>query len=241
MKRNILLLLIFSFLLGCIPKKENPAVIATAKMEQSWWKERHEKVLEQLKNDPKLILIGNSITHMLDDSTRRPVREKYLNRYNTINMGFSGDRTENVIWRLQNGEIEGIHPKLAILLIGTNNTDGNHYTEITQPKELAGAIWKICSIIRDKLPDTEILLIGILPYGYNENLRNNINKATNKIISTFPGKDSKIHYCDIGSIYLDKNGNVRKDLMSDYLHPNAEGHMLMFKALENDLVKFIGE
>ena len=136
MKRNLLLILFVILFLGCTPKKENSAAIATSKLEHNWWKERHEKVLEQLKNDPKLILIGNSITHSLDDSTRRPVWEKYLDKYHAVNMGFSGDRTENVIWRLQNGEIDGIHPKLATLLIGTNNTDGNHYTKLHNRKNL---------------------------------------------------------------------------------------------------------
>ena len=160
---------------------------------------------------------------------------------NTGRWGYSGDRTENVIWRLQNGELDGIHPRLATLLIGTNNTDGNHYTEITQPVDLAGAIWEICAIIREKLPETDIILLGILPYGYNENLRNNINMSTNKIISAFPDKDPKIHYRDLGYLFVDEKGKVNKELMPDFLHPNAEGHRLMFEALKKDMIRYIGE
>ncbi len=214
---------------------ENPAAKATLK-DNSWWKDRHENIVKTNKTkNPQLILIGNSILNMLDNSDRKPVWEKYLNKYNAVNMGFSGDRTENVIWRLENGEIDGINPKVALLLIGTNNTDGNHYLEITQPKELAEATWKICKIIREKLPETEILLLGIFPYGYKPNHRDNINKATNKITSKFPEKDSHIHYRDIGTIFIDANGKVKKSLMSDFLHPNAEGHLLMFQAIENDI------
>ncbi len=98
--------------------------------------------------------------------TGRILWEQYLNDLDAVNMGISGDRTENVIWRLQNGAIDGINPKVATLLIGTNNTDGNHYLEISTAEELAEGIWKICEIIREKLPDTEIVLLGILPYGY---------------------------------------------------------------------------
>lgn len=214
---------------------DNPAAVATPK-DNSWWVTRHEKVIETNKTkNPQLILIGNSILNMLDNIDRKPVWEKYLNKYNTVNMGFSGDRTENVIWRLENGEIDGIHPKVALLLIGTNNTDGNHYLEITQPDELAAATWKICTIIRKKLSDTEILLLGIFPYGYKPNYRNNINQATNKITSKFPERDAHIHYRDIGNIFLDANGEVKKSLMNDYLHPNVEGHLLMFQAIENDI------
>ncbi len=185
--------------------------------------------------NPELILIGNSILNSLDNSDRTAVWEKYLYKYNTVNMGFSGDRTENVIWRLQNGEIDGISPKVALLLIGTNNTDGNHYLSITQPKELAAATWKICEIIREKLPNTQILTLGIFPYGYKPNFRNNINKATNRIVSGFPAKDDHIHYLDIGKVFVDENNSVKKSLMPDYLHPNAEGHLLMFGAIENNI------
>jgi beta-glucosidase len=112
-------------------------------------------------------------------------------------MGFSGDRTENVIWRLQNGSLEIIGPKVAVILIGTNNTDGNHYLNISTPEELAGGIWRICEIVSKKLPDTKIILMGILPYGYKPNHRDNINKATNSLISKFPEKNPNIYCTDV--------------------------------------------
>ncbi len=148
--------------------------------------ERHQTILSRLTKNPELILIGNSIIHSLDNENRQEVWEKYLDRYRAVNMGFSGDRTENVIWRLQNGSLENINPKVAVILIGTNNTDGNHYINISTAEELAGGIWRICEIVKEKLPDTKILLLGILPYGYKPNYRNNLNKATNSLISKFP-------------------------------------------------------
>ncbi len=238
--RRILVLSIILFW-GCHGRYDRSALIPTDKLNQSWWKERHEKVLSELKKDPGLILIGNSILHSLDEEDRGAVWSEYLNQYRAVNMGFSGDRTENVIWRLENGELEGIHPKVALLLIGTNNTDGNHYEKVTQPEELSEAIWKICEIIREKLPETEILLMGILPYGYKPNYRDHINKMTNKIIKNFPHRNPHIHYVDIGSIYLDEAGKVRKDLMPDFLHPNAEGHMLMFKALTPEIKRLMNK
>ena len=224
---------------GCAPKvnsvvSENLAS-KSIEIEEDWWSNRHQTILLGLKTNPNLILVGNSIFHSLEEEDRKEVKAKYLDRYRTLNMGVSGDRTENVIWRLENGALEGISPKVAIVLIGTNNTDGNHYLNISTPTELADGIYKICDLIHRKLPDTEILLMGILPYGYNANLRNNTNKATNQLISAFPEKNPKIHYIDIGPEYIDKNGKVNKELMPDYLHPNAEGHMLMFKALDSDI------
>ncbi len=239
MKNIALLVILLSFVTGCDQKKTNLATIPTDKLNSNWWNERHQKVIANNKTNPELILIGNSILNSLDDSTAMPVWEKYLNSYKVVNMGFSGDRTENVIWRLKNGEIDDIEPKLALLLIGTNNTDGNHYLNITQPEELAEGIWEICQIIREKLPNTQILLLGIFPYGYKPNYRDNINKATNEIISGFPEKEENIHYRDIGSVFVDEESKVKKSLMPDYLHPNTDGYLLMFEALEHDIFELM--
>ena len=83
--------------------------------------------------------------------------------------------------------------------------------------------------------------MGILPYGYKPNHRNNINKATNSLISKFPEKNPNIHYTDIGHIYQDTEGKVRQELMPDYLHPNPEGHLLMFEALEDEITGMMVE
>ncbi len=213
-------------------QRPNSAVIPANHLDRKGWRERHYKLLEKVKSsNPKLIIIGNSIMQNLDNLENKIIWDLYLNSLDAINMGISGDRTENVIWRLQNGCLEGINPKVAILLIGTNNTDGNHYLEISTPEELSEGIWKICSIIREKLPETEIILLGILPYGYKPNHRDEINKATNKIISGFPHKESKINYCDLGYLFLNPNGSVNGKLMPDYLHPNVEGEKLLFETL----------
>lgn len=209
---------------------DNPAAIAQKKEDEGWIK-RHQTILDRRTPEAKLILIGNSIFHSLDKDDRSKVWEKYLNPFQTINMGISGDRTENVIWRLENGSLENINPKVAVVLIGTNNTDGNHYLSISTPEELAGGIKKICSLISEKLPDTEILLMGILPYGYKPNHRDNINKATNHLISKFSEDNAGIHYIDISQVYYNDQGKVIRELMPDFLHPNPEGHELMFEAL----------
>ena len=241
MKKLLLLAVSLPILIGCHQQTKNLATLPTDKLYSNGWKKRHQQVMANNKTNPELILIGNSILHSLDDTSRLAVWEKHLNKYRLVNMGFSGDRTENVIWRLQNGEIDGINPKLALLLIGTNNTDGNHYLHITPAEELAEAIWEICQIIRKKLPETQILLLGILPYGYKPSHRNDINKATNNIISSFPHRDENIHYRDIGAIFLDAESKVKKSLMPDFLHPNTEGYLLMFEALENDILELMND
>ncbi len=232
MKNTLLILFLTIAFISANAQRPNSAVIPAHHLDRKGWRERHEQILEKIRSsDPKLIMIGNSITHNLDLPDRKLFWDQYLNSLNSVNLGISGDRTENVIWRLQNGEIDGINPKVATLLIGTNNTDGNNYLEISTPEELAEGIWKICMIIREKLPETEIVLLGILPFGYKPNHRDETNKATNKIISRFPEKDSNIHYYDLGNLFLNENGTVNNKLMPDYLHPNVEGHNLVFDTL----------
>ncbi|MCK0157067.1 GDSL-type esterase/lipase family protein [Cellulophaga sp. F20128] len=242
MKKRIGVVLLISVVLwSCSPKKNNNknegvvGNLATMSVqgEGAWWLARHEAILSNLKKNPELILLGNSIFHSLDNEDRTPVWERYLNKYSTVNMGISGDRTENLIWRLNNGLLEDINPKVAVLLIGTNNTDGNHYLTISTPEELADGISTICEIVTEKLPNTKIVIMGILPYGYKPNHRNTVNKETNALISKFPKKNKNLTYIDISSTFTDSLGNVKRVLMPDYLHPNAEGHMQMFTALDS--------
>jgi lysophospholipase L1-like esterase len=245
MKKIVLVLSALLFLVSCAPQEkttvyENPAAVAVTG-EGDWWPERHQTIVDRLDTNPEMILIGDSIFHSLDNEDRQEVWTKYLDQYHTVNMGISGDRTENVIWRLQNGSLENINPKLAVILIGTNNTDGNHFLSISTPDELAGGIWKICETVNQKLPETKILLMGILPYGYKSNYRDNINKATNELIAKFPERNPGIHYIDIGNAYLDEQYKVMDKLMPDYLHPNAEGHLLMFQALEEEITRLMKE
>ena len=246
MNKSKLLFLVLCFVVGCSSQKkatvfnsnENKAAVALKKSGRGW-AERHQTILSRLGMKPELILVGNSIFHTLDNEDRKEVWTKYLNKYHTVNMGISGDRTENVIWRLQNGSLEKVEPKVAIVLIGTNNTDGNHYMTVSTPEQLSEGIWKICDIIGEKLPNTKILLMGILPYGYNPNHRNELNKSTNELISKFPVRNTNITYVDISAIYPNADGKVKKELMPDYLHPNAKGHLLMFEALEKEIEKLL--
>ncbi len=219
----------------------NTAALSTSNMDVNWWKNRHEKVLKNnIEFNPQLILIGNSITHALDDEGNKEFWDNYLKAYNTVNMGFGGDRTENVIWRLENGELDDINPKLATLMIGTNNTDGNNFEEVTNPEDLAEGIWKICSIIHEKLPDTEIALLAIFPFGHKpEVYRNTLIQKTNAIIKNFPDKNEKIHYFDVGHVLENEDGSLSYDLMPDYLHPNTEGYRLIFDALAPEIEKLM--
>ena len=152
-------LIFFSFFLAASAAdktKKNPPAIQ-AQRPQQWWYERHqEKLLEVKNNDAELVLIGDSITHYWE---RSPSYSYFFGDRKTLNLGYGGDQTQNVLWRLRNGELEGLKPKVISLLIGTNNSNN-----CTPAATLLG-IKKILTELRLRLPKTKILLSSILPRG----------------------------------------------------------------------------
>lgn len=149
-----------------------------------WRKARHGAILRLNKEiQPQLIFIGDSITHQFG-GTKTPGGDgcrdygiaswnKYYAPRKAVNMGFSGDQTGHVLWRLKNGELDGIAPKVAVLMIGTNNARAH------TPEQVAGAIGAIIETIHEKSPQTQVLLLGVFP-------RHHKNEAPALI--AFPGK-----------------------------------------------------
>lgn len=125
------------------------------------WLKRHEGFNQQVKQgDFDLVFIGDSIT----DGWRgngKEVWQKYYGHRKALNLGIGGDRTQHVLWRLENGNVDGIHPKLAVVMIGTNNSNNDDYTA----EEIADGIKAIVAKLREKLPETKILLLGVFPRG----------------------------------------------------------------------------
>ena len=120
------------------------------------WMKRHEsfnKRVDEGKVD--LILIGDSITHGWEGKGKS-VWEKFYGKRNAVNLGIGGDRTQHVMWRLDNGNVKGISPKVAVVMIGTNNSGNN------SPEEIADGLAAITKQLRAKLPETKVLLLCLL-------------------------------------------------------------------------------
>lgn len=212
--------------------------IQTAKWAEKWWMPRHEEKLAALKTVEKvdLLMVGDSITHGWE-SGGKPVWEKFYAKRNAFNIGFSGDRTEHVLWRLQHGTVKGISPKLAVIMIGTNNT-GHRQDD---PKDTAAGVEAIVKELQKQLPETKILLLAIFPRGADgtDKLRQ-INEATNKLVAKF-ADDKKVFYLDINSTFLEAEGVLPKSIMPDLLHPNEKGYGMWAEAMEPTIAKLLGE
>jgi len=184
---------------------------------------RHEGFLKDLKaHDGKvgILFVGDSIT----DGWRGQGKDVFAKTYGSMdpyNIGIGGDKTEHVIWRLQHGEIEGISPKVAVLMIGTNNLGPNTNEEIVK------GVTKVVKILNDKLPTTKVLLLAIFPRANkaDDPLRGRIT-AINEEIAKLDDGGQHVKYLDIGKKFLEADGTLTKDIMPDYLHPNAKGYQI---------------
>ena len=143
-----------------------------------------------------------------------------------MNLGIGGDRTQHVIWRMQNGNLDGINPELAVVMIGTNNAGSD------SSRDIANGVEKITSVLLEKLPNAEILLLGIFPRGENaENRYRLINEGANEIFSRLQSRN-RVHYLDIGSNFLSTNGGLSKEGMPDLLHLNEGAYRTWAESIE---------
>ncbi len=198
----------------------------------SWWMPRHLQKLEEVKakKNAQVIFIGDSITQGWEKDGFNVWNHNYA-KYNAVALGFGGDRTENVLWRLQQGEVDGLNPKVAVLMFGTNNT--GHRQE--NPQTTAAGIKRNLDELQQRLPNTKILLLAIFPRDEKPDgeLRQ-INNGVNAIISGF-ADNKKIFFLDINKSFLDANGVLPKTIMPDLLHPNEQGYEIWAKAMESTL------
>jgi beta-glucosidase len=223
------------------------AVTPLPRSTPDWWMPRHQAVLERIaQGNVDLLMIGDSITHGWEGAGKEVWDQYYASR-NAVNMGFSGDRTEHVLWRLQNGEIENINPKLAVLMIGTNNSGGEQYTA----EQIADGIKAIVCTLRTKLPDTKVLILAIFPRGDaaqrldkahgatpNEQWVKN-DKASQLASGLADGR--MIFFLDINKAFLNDEGVLTRDVMPDLLHPKQKGYPLWAEAMEPTLAGLLGK
>ncbi|MBN2376411.1 MAG: hypothetical protein JXD22_08420 [Sedimentisphaerales bacterium] len=213
--------------------KEHSAVISAHR--HNWWSARHEQVLDQIKGKVDLIFVGDSITHGWEKAGKE-LWDKYYAPRNAVNMGFSGDRTQHVLWRFEHGEIDGISPKLAILMIGTNNSNKQDNTA----EEIADGIKAICAQMRWKLPKTKILILSIFPRGEKPSPQREKNAKASELAAQIADNDM-IYYLNINDKFLEADGTLSTDIMPDLLHPNEKGYKIWAEAIEPTVAKLMGE
>ena len=207
---------------GPAPAAPDPALAATTPAVKDPL--RHQQFLERLAVDPNvgLVFLGDSIT----DGWPRTGESSWLKfaPYQPADFGVSGDKTEHLLWRITHGELDGIHPRVAVIMIGTNNVGRD-----TPATEAAG-VTKVVETVREKLPQTKILLLAVFPRDGHDAPNRRKNTEVNAILAKLNNGDS-IRYLDLGQAFLDAGGDIPRDIMPDGLHPNAKGYELWYQAM----------
>lgn len=206
-----------------------------------WWKTRfEEKCRVAQAGGFDVLFVGDSITHGMDNGADAGIFKKMLAPATFANFGYSGDRTENVLWRFDHGELSGkLDPKVVMVMIGTNNTGHR----MDAPADIASGVTAVVGRLTDRFPKAHILLLGVFPRGAGAQDAGRVNNArTNEILAKwFGGADAHVHYLDIGARFLDDKGNLPGSLMPDALHPNAAGYRIWAEAVVPEIKKMLAE
>ena len=199
-------------------------------MGEGWWMKRHQAVLADIgaKKSYDVVLVGDSITHRWE----RPIyagglwKDEILGKWKALNLGFGADVSDNALWRLTNGELDGYTAKTFQVLIGTNNSP-EESAEATAEK-----IEHIATLIRERHPESKVVLVGLLPRGDPGDPLRAKHEAVNRHLEyyalAYPGK---VEYVDIASVFMKADGTFNENMSGDKLHPSQSGFKAMYDAL----------
>ena len=239
-------------LLALLAAADRPPLAATplSRMDLPWWRARFEQKQVELRAGPvALVFYGDSITQDYELAgpepwrNFRPVWNRYYGDRHAVNLGFKGDSTAHLLWRLEHGEADGIAPKVAVVLIGANNFGRVHWP--AEPT-LAGIEADVAAI-RHYLPGTKILLLSVLPSERSAWVGEN-TEAVNRMLAERYPKGGEVTFLDLTSVFT-SGGRLNRDLFYDPLlsppepplHPTAEGQARMGAAIEPTLAALLGD
>jgi lysophospholipase L1-like esterase len=225
---------------------------ATIPVPQSGMEARHaEKVALVRKHRYDLLMIGDSITHGFENPAFASVWQQFYAPRNALNLGYSGARTENILWNLTHGELDNQSPKVITLLIGTNNSDDANYLVVHTAKQIAAGTAAIVKLLREKAPDAKILLLRIFPRSIvyqgpdgsergSAQRRTATNLQAGDLVASLADNDH-VFYLDVNSVFLRPDGSIDPQLMPDLLHPSPAGALAWARAMEPQLAKLFGD
>ena len=200
------------------------------------WVARHEGFVSQAKQGGiDVLFMGDSITDFWRNRGSN-VWNQFYAPLRAANFGISADRTQHVLWRLEHGEVDNIHPKVVVLMIGTNNTgkEADHQTIRNTVPETIQGVTAVVQELHAKLPETKILLLAIFPRGQlGDPIRDDIKAINAALAKLDDGKT--VTYLDIGPKFLEQDGALSKDIMPDLLHPSAKGYQIWADAMQPTL------
>jgi len=226
-------------------KPANPATKPAERLKQQFWKARHDRFVKRAEQGGvDVLFLGDSITQGWEGNGRDVWKENFA-PLKAANFGIGGDQTQHVLWRITEGkELEGISPKVAVMMIGTNNVGGN------SAEQIAEGVTAIVKELRRQRPEMKILLLGVFPRAgariakeateaKPDQLQPKIKQINQRIAKLDDG--TNVVYLDIGDKFLEKDGSLSKAIMPDYLHLSKKGYEIWAKAITPTLAKMLGK
>lgn len=216
--------------------KVNTAIVPVSRTGGST--NRQALVLQRAKDNPgpcDIVFIGDSITQGWEGNGRN-VWAKYYGEKKCLNFGVGGDRTQHVLWRFENGQLSELKPKAAVLMIGTNNSNRDDNSEA----DILEGCQAIVKQIRERLPETKLLICGIFPRGKTFSTQRGKILQVNQALARLADGDM-IRYVDFGSQLVQDDGSIAKEIMPDYLHLSEQGYEIWAQAIEPQLKHMLGE
>lgn len=249
MRRRSLLLAPAGLLLAAADRQP-VAATPISRMDTPWWKARHLEKLAEIKHGPvDLVWLGDSITQdwELEGPPEwrdfAPVWRRFYGDRHAVNLGFKGDSTAHLLWRMQNGELDGIHPKAAIVLIGANNMGLVHWNAA----QTVAGIEAVVADLQRRLPSTEILLLSVLPSIRSKYVTRTTAEINRALAERFP-PGSGVAYMDVTGLFMLDGTVDRTQFLDDHLiptdpplHPTARAQLRLAEAIEPTLAAMMGD
>lgn len=240
MKLNSLLWVVVFLVSGCASGRPSlppqPADVPAKRQSYDasllkWFDRLHESfVARAQQGNVQLVFLGDSITQGWEQHA--DIFNKEFGMYHAVHFGIGGDCTQHVLWRIQNGELDGIQPKVVVLMIGTNNSG----VEKNSPEEVASGIKKIIEAIHLKAPQAKVLLHAIFPRARESEDAKNI--AVNQIIQKY-ADGNRVYWLDIRKKLLTAQGGLSYEIMPDLLHLSAKGYQIWADNLNAPLAELM--
>jgi beta-glucosidase len=212
---------------------QNPFIVPAPR--RDWAESRQALVLQRAKESPgeyDIEFIGDSITQGWEEAGANAWK-KYYGKRKVINMGVTGERTEHVLWRFENGQLDGIKAKVAVVLIGTNCSGGQ-----APEADIVEGVTAVVQQVRTRQPATKILLLGIFPRGQTFSVqRGQVLQVNQALAKLADGKN--IFYMDFGSQLIEPDGSISPGIMPDFLHLSERGYEIWGNAIEPKLKELL--
>ena len=215
-----------------------------------YWDRRHAAKLKEIAAGPKeydFVFVGDSITHSWEgwsdpldleavdkaygqgmlkfrNGPGRKVWDEMKQEFRLLNLGCAGDTTQNVLWRMGHGELDGYKTRGVALMIGTNNDE--------PAEEIAEGIKAVVRKILERQPAAKVVLMPIFPAENSPSAPRRIRNARASELAKSIADGERVIWLDFNSVFLEKDGTLSVEMMPDYLHPLEHGYRLWRAAIE---------